>query len=267
MFQTDEYVRLSRQILKVAPAVRIFLLGTCSIKYRTVSAFAPESLTNETTDHYYLLVLVKRNHEASYNSIQDKIETTCHSIVPVSAIVLDFEQFNQWLQEGHEFAYLVSTKATPLFEDLSVTFGNAKELDADTIQASRKTAYTKGINLMQEFLAGADLYRIRQQNKMSAFMLHQAAEFGLHAILKLSIGLCVNSHNLDKLIRYCSLANNSVTNLFNRNIEYENRLLHLLQRAYIETRYKDTYHINYFDLQDISNKIGQLREILVSYKC
>lgn len=267
MFQTDEYIKLSRQILKVAPVVRIFLLGTRFVKYSTDSLFSPESLTDESTDHYYLLVLIKRTHEASYKSLHERIESTCHSICPVTAIVLEFEQFNQWLQEGHDFAYQVRTKATLLFEDLRISFGDVKEVDTDSIKASRNAAYTKGLHLIQEFLAGADLYRIRKQNKMAAFMLHQAAEFALHAILKISTGLCVNSHNLDKLIRYCSVANSNVSKVFNRHIENEKRLFQLLQRAYIETRYKETYSINTSDLLEITIKIGQLQEILVSLKC
>lgn len=267
MFQTDEYIKLSRKILQVAPVVRIFLLGTRLVKYSTESIFSPESLIDESTDHYYLLVLIKRTHEASYKSLHEKIETTCHSICPVTAIILEFEQFNQWLQEGHDFAYQVRTKSTLLFEDLSVSFGDVKEVAPDTINASKHATRSKGLNLMQEFLIGADLYRIRKQNKMAAFMLHQAAEFALHAILKISTGLCVNSHNLDKLIRYCSIANSNVSKVFNRRIENENRLFQLLQRAYIETRYKETYSINNSDLLEITHKIGLLHEILVALKC
>lgn len=267
MFLTDEYIKISRHIVQVAPAVRIFLLGERLAKYSTVNIFSPESLMDESTDHFYLLVLIKRNHEASYNSVQDRIETACYPTCPVTAIVLDFEQFNQWLHEGHRFAYLVKTKATLLFEDLSIAFGESKEVDTDTVKESQKAAYTKGYNMTEEFLAGADLYRVRQQNKMAVFMLHQAAEFALHAILKISIGLCVNSHNLDKLIRYCAIVNSSLTKVFNRHIENENRLFHLLQRAYIETRYKETYYINNSDLIEIARKIRLLQEILVSYKC
>lgn len=267
MFQTDEYIKLSRKILQVAPVVRIFLLGTRLVKYSTGSIFSSESLTDESIDYYYLLVLIKRTHEASYKSLHERIETTCLSICPVTAIVLEFEQFNQWLQEGHDFAYQVKTKSTLLFEDLSVSFGDVKEVAPDTIKASRQATRSKGLNLMQEFLAGADLYRIRKQNKIAAFMLHQAAEFALHAILKISIGLCVNSHNLDKLIRYCSIANSNVSRVFNRHIENEKRLFQLLQRAYIETRYKENYSINTSDLLEITNKIGRLQEILVSLKC
>ena len=267
MFLTDEYIQISRLIVQVAPAVRIFLLGTRTVKFSTQNIFTYDPLSSESTEHYYLLVLVRRNREASNNCVQDRIETVCSSICPVTLFVIEFEQFNTWLQEGHHFAYQVMTKAKLLFEDLTISFGDVNEVDSDTIKESQKAAYCKGYNMMQEFLAGADLYRIRQQNKMAAFMLHQATESALHAILKISIGLCVSSHNLDKLIRYCSLANSSVTGLFKRHIEKENRQLQLLQRAYIETRYKETYCINTSDLIEISNKIKLLQEILVSLKC
>jgi len=93
----------------------------------------------------------------------------------------------------------------------------------------------------QEFLAGADLYRIREQNKMSAFMLHQAAEHALLTLLKLTTGLHVNTHNLDKLIRSCSMVSYKLPEVFNRNNEQNERLFQLLQKAYIDTRYKDSY--------------------------
>ena len=267
MFLTDEYIQISRQIVQVAPAVRVFLLGTRTAKYSTQNIFTSEPHLGQSTEHYYLLVLVRRNREASNNCVQDRIETVCSSINPVTVFVIDFEQFNTWLQEGHHFAYQVTTKAKLLFEDLTISFGDVNEVDSDAIKESQKAVYCKGYNMMQEFLAGADLYRIRQQNKMAAFMLHQATESALHAILKISIGLCVSSHNLDKLIRYCSLAHSSVTGLFKRHMENENRLFQLLQRAYIETRYKETYCINTSDLIEITSKIRLLQEILVSFKC
>jgi len=213
---TDEYIKISRLIVQVAPAVRLFLLGTRTAKYSTQNIFITEPIPGESTEHYYLLVLVRRNREASNNCVQDRIETVCSSICPMTVFVIDFEQFNTWLQEGYHFAYQVTTKAKLLFEDLSISFGDINEVDSDTIKESQKAAYSKGYNMTKEFLAGADLYRIRQQNKMAAFMLHQATESALHAILKISIGLCVSSHNLDKLIRYCSLANKDVTGLFKR---------------------------------------------------
>lgn len=266
MFLTDEYIRLSRQIVQVAPVARIFLLGTRQVSYRTISIFSAGALPVESADHYFLLVLIRRNREASNNSVQDRIETVCAAITQVTAFVIDFEQFNHWLQEGHGFACQVRTKAQLLFEDLGMPFSDAREMDPDTLKKLRDTAYAHGVTMVEEFLAGADLYRGRQQNKLAAFMLHQAAEAALHAILKISTGLTVNSHNLDKLARYCSLAVHRVTEVFKIHPETGNRLFHLLQRAYIEPRYKEAYCINTPDLLEITGKIRLLQEILVSLK-
>lgn len=266
MFLTDEYIKISRHIVQVAPAVRIFLLGTRTANYSTQNIFTSDLLSGESTEHYYLLVLVRRNREASNNCVQDRIETVCSPICPVTAFVIDFEQFNNWLLEGHHFAFQVKSKAKLLFEDLSISFGDVNEIDLMTIKEFQKAAYCKGYNIMQEFLAGADLYRVRQQNKMAAFMLHQAAESAMLTILKIFLGLTVNSHNLDKLIRYSSLATNSVADIFKRDTENDKRLFQLLQRAYIETRYREDYSITITDLLTITGKIRLLQEVLVSLK-
>ena len=95
-------------------------------------------------------------------------------------------------------------------------------------------------------------------------MLHQAAEHSLLTILKITIGLGVNSHNLEKLVRYCSLVTCKVADVFQKNKENDKRLFQLLQRAYIEPWYKEDYSINTSDLQTLTEKIRVLQEILVS---
>ncbi len=73
----------------------------------------------------------------------------------------------------------------------------------ELVIAQNEKLFNAGFNKVNEFLAGAELYRIRKQNKMAAFMLHQATEHALHTILKIGIGLYINRHNLDKIMRYC----------------------------------------------------------------
>ena len=57
------------------------------------------------------------------------------------------------------------------------------------MKAGDRNIVNKGMNKATEFLAGADLYRVRKQNKMAAFMLQRAAEHTLHTILKMKPGL------------------------------------------------------------------------------
>ncbi len=74
-------------------------------------------------------------------------------------------------------------------------------------------------------------------------MLPQAVEHALHTILKIKTGLYLNTHNLDKLIRYCSMASYNIPDIFPRNNEKNQRLFQLLQRAYVDSRNNEDYCI------------------------
>lgn len=264
MFSNDKYVQLAKRILSVVSPVRIFLLGTTYRKYQTESIFTNNILSNDLEDHYHVLVLIRRNLETSCNSVQEKIERVCQTISPVTAFVIEVEQFNAWLSQGHPFACFVTSKSKVLFKDETIDLVDAVPTDNDTQNKFKQEAYTRGLNQVNEFLAGTDLFIVRKQNKMAAFMLHQAAESALLTILKTSIGLSVNSHNLDKLVRYCALVTENVADIFKRNSENEKRLFTLLQRAYIETRYREDYAIKTPDLLDLTDKVKKLQEILIA---
>ncbi|MEO6230919.1 MAG: hypothetical protein ABJB11_13775 [Ferruginibacter sp.] len=62
-------------------------------------------------------------------------------------------------------------------------------------------------------------------------MLHQAAEQALLAIFKKATGLHINTHNIDKLIRYCTMVNYQIAAVFPRENDEDQRLFSLLQRA------------------------------------
>ena len=102
---------------------------------------------------------------------------------------------------------------------------------------------------------------------MSASMLHQAAEQALYTMLQLKTGLRVVTHNLDKLYRYCCVACYQLPELvFGNNKENDKRLFSLLQRAYIDTRYKSDYYINIPDLLAVTEKVNQLHYFIIKHK-
>ena len=143
-------------------------------------------------------------------------------------------------------------------EKESISETSKTELNKD----DRESILNQGINKVTEFLAGADLYRIREQNKMAAFMLHQATENVLHSILKITTGLHFNTHNIDKLIRYCSMVSYNIADIFSRSNEKNERIFQLLQKAYIESRYKEDYTIRTDELITLTEKVRTLMDIL-----
>ncbi|MGI8581196.1 MAG: HEPN domain-containing protein [Chitinophagaceae bacterium] len=95
-------------------------------------------------------------------------------------------------------------------------------MNAELNKADKKSILKQGINKATEFLVGADFFRIRGQNKMAAYMLHQATEHALHTILKIKICLYLNTHNLDKLIRYCSMVSYTIGDIFRETMRRMN---------------------------------------------
>jgi HEPN domain-containing protein len=115
---------------------------------------------------------------------------------------------------------------------------------------------------MQEFIAGADLYYIRKQYPMAAFMLHQATEQALRAMLIINTGLRINTHNIERLIRYCSMFSHKLPDIFNKGTLESKRLFELLQSAYIQSRYSTNYHVTPSDIIQLTQKIRTLQQLL-----
>lgn len=67
---------------------------------RTESIFATDAQSCSYVSHYFILVLISKEGKHNSNTIQDKIENNCRAFIPVTAIVFDITQFNDWLQQG-----------------------------------------------------------------------------------------------------------------------------------------------------------------------
>ncbi len=262
---TDSFKHQHQQlvdiILKACAVEKIYLLGSTLLTRKTESIFMPDAPNCRHVGHYYLLVIV--NSEQGHNQAQDSIENNCQHFITVTAVVLSEERFEEWLMEGHPFAQAIYSKAVLLHGEKETIPQSAVIKDEAAIQKENNTIYTAGLNKVEEFLAGADLYRIREQNKMCAFMLHQAAEQALHTMLQLKTGLRVVTHNLDKLYRYCCMVCYQLPEiLLGNNKENDKRLFNLLQKAYIDTRYRSDYNINTMDLLAVTEIVRKLNNLL-----
>ena len=257
----EQHQQLVEIILKACAVEKIYLLGSTLLTRRTESIFMLDAASCRRVGHYYLLVIV--NSKQGHNQAQDTIENNCQHFIPVTAVVLSKERFEEWLIEGHPFAHAVYSKAILLHGEKETFQQSITTKDETAIQKESNAIYTAGINKVEEFLAGADLYRIREQNKMCAFMLHQAAEQALHTMLQLETGLRVVTHNLDKLYRYCCMACYKLPEvILGNNKENDKRLFNLLQKAYIDTRYRNDYYITTVDLLALTDILKRLSEIL-----
>ena len=252
--------KLVTLIKEAVPVEKIYMLGSTLEQQRTESIFSTTAPSCRRAAHYWLLVLVDEDCGHSDNHVQDKIENNCRHFIPVTVIVLHTKKFHEWLNEGHRFACTVQ-KIAVLLHGSANTPSPGRIQEADD-KKTTETYCTQGINKVNEFIIGAELYLLRQQNKMAAFMLHQAAEHALHTIFKKATGLNINTHNIDKLIRCCTMVNYKIPAIFPREKEADKRLFSLLQKAYIDTRYKEDFAITSGDMLALTKRVKALQEIM-----
>ena len=252
-------------ILNAAKPDMIFLLGASLYRRRSESIFNESAPASQHISDCFLLILIQDLSNKELHEWQDKIENNCKSLMPVTVIVLHTLTFVEWLRAGHKFARTVWQSALPLYDSGNLSEAIPTVITNTVTDNNCENQYTEGLTKAKEFLAGSELFRVRKQHGMAAFMLHQSAEQALRTLLKMGTGYHANTHSLDRLIRYASLISHQFPDIFPQKTDRENRLFNLLQRAYIDTRYKEDYKINNDELLCLTEKVRQVHEILSAF--
>lgn len=262
MIQGDLQNRLVSMVKRVIEPDLIFLLGSIYNNRRTESIFNSTIKGSEYISEYFLLILKSNDSEYSVPQLQDRMEQYCQTIVATTCLVLETGTFTQWLKEGHFFARTVVMSKAPIYQAVNVTICAPGEYNEETVMTRRSAQYREGIIKSQEFLAGVELFRIRKHFKLAMFMLHQAAEQILSAMVKIGMGYYCCTHSIERLLRYASFVFGEITEIFPRNNESEKRLFSHLQKAYIDSRYSEDYAVNYKDLDAITRRVRLMYTLL-----
>jgi HEPN domain-containing protein len=254
--------RLVDLIVNAANPAMIFLLGASLHRRRSESIFQQVAPTSQHMADYFLLILMEGFNNKEAHEWQDKIETHCKTWMPITTIVLQTTIFEEWLKEGHQFAAKVQQSAVVIYNSASYNLPLSQTANHDLSANSTEKHLTEGLTKAKEFLAGSELFRIRKQHAMSAFMLHQSTEQALRTLLKVGTGYHANTHSIERLLRYAGLVSYQLPDIFPQKTEEDKRLFSLLQKAYIDTRYKEDYKISNGDLLHLTEKVTCIHEIL-----
>lgn len=248
-------------IVKAAAPESIFLLGLKTRHIKAESIFNSAAGSTASIADTWLLVLLGSFGNKSRKEWQDKIEAHCSMIVPTITIVMEAAVFKERVMHEDRLAAHVLQQAECLYSIADMPYDeitNAKPADPGGTGSVLNT----GINKAREFLAGAELYLMRKQYDLSAFMLHQSAEQSLLALLSATTGFYINTHNVERLLRYGSFLAGALTALFQLQREEDKRLIRLLQKAYIDTRYGKDYSIHHSDMLQLTEKVRCIADIV-----
>ncbi|HEV7332526.1 MAG TPA: HEPN domain-containing protein [Flavisolibacter sp.] len=245
---------------RVSPEA-VFLLGREQASRNTTSIFLDSGITASYPSHYYLLLLVEKDDEHTAACVQDKLENSSQYIVPLTVMVLSTTAFVRLAGEGQQFATTVLRKASLLYKSETFLLPIPAPANKEQRKAEASALYTQAADRVEAFLTGADLYRLRKEYGMAAFMLHQAAEQALRTLLMIGTGYRPHTHSIDKLLRYGMLICPQLAALFPRQSEGDKKIFSLLRKAYIDSRYKEEYTITAAELAQLEEKVHRIQAL------
>lgn len=262
---SSDLQRLADIIVNAAKPAMIFLLGAALHHRRSESIFQQSAPVSRHIADCVLLILMESSGNKELHEWQDKIEAHCKAVMPVTAIIVQKGTFEEWLKEGHPFAVNVQHSALAVYNSGSPDLYMSQTTSHHPATYAIRNHLNEGLTKAKEFLAGSELFRIRKQHAMAAFMLHQSAEQALRTLMNVGTGYLANTHSIDRLLRYAALVSCQLTDIFPQTTEEEKRIFNLLQKAYIDTRYKEEYKISAVDLLCLTEKVRHIHKILSAF--
>lgn len=259
---TMQLQEIVNTIVKAVAPEHIFLLGASCMRHQLYNIFSDSPATYGEVTHYDLLVLLPATEKRSPDEVQDIIENKCRAHTPVTAIIFFASQFNELLATGHSFCCGAYASSLHLYDSGRVALRDPCFPQRSLLHSQAKEVFAKWFGGAQEFFAGAELYLMRRQLKMAAFMLHQVAERCYVGLIQVMTGYRAGTHNLDKLLRYAKSFSADLCQLFPRNNEKEEHLFRQLQKAYIHSRYKDDYTVSEQDLLTLKERLSSLLAVV-----
>ena len=196
--------------------------------------------THPSTSTFYLLVVVADNQSPEHE-IANRIEDSCRQYVNLYVILSKANQFIQGLEEGNRFFTNATVKSKISYQSDEFFVPQLKPIDNEVIIKEIETDWKRWGGQGREFLDSAWYCINEGSNGITLFLLHQAMESTLSAIIRIVLGYRLTVHNLSKLLRLTRLFTDDLAGVFDYSSDEDVRLLGLLQSGYYSGRYKDVF--------------------------
>lgn len=204
----------------------------------------------ETAITMDLLVITLKTDKRYRDQVANIIESLSNEIrfIPV---VHSMDAVRADLEEGNLFFVTLCKKGTLLYEQHP-----APLMVPGTISESKPV--TRRLTLARSFYQASSDCVTDENFKTAMFLLHQSVELSCAELLTWRLGYRSTTHSLRKLFALSENVTSKVTELFPASTAEEEKLFELLQRAYVDVRYKENYEVSPNDVFTLSERVSEL---------
>lgn len=229
-------------ILKEIPSVRlIVLLGFCP-----------------KPSNYFFLVLINDDEKKPEHELANKMEDYCRSVGAALMLVHKAGKAIEGIRSGNRFWSTVFYSGIHIYRANDFILPDYKPLTVEEWINRSKADWARWGAQGKAFFYGGQNFLKEGDYNLAAFMLHQACQSCLFAIIKVLSGYRFATHNLSRMLRLTLLFTPEIKATLNLNTKEGVQLFNLLQKGYADARYKSDFVIDEQSARELLKMVEQL---------
>ncbi|WP_216823582.1 HEPN domain-containing protein, partial [Niastella vici] len=216
------------------------------------------SINSRNRPQFDFLVLLPPNAKYSYSDYLTQVQAKYSEIGSVLIWCNKINVVYKHFREGHIFYSAACSADLMVYDNKRVTLPEKPDVDISTIKVNARNIFDDTFQNAKYFLDGAEYFATNGQYKPAAFLLHQATEHALRALLVSLTGLTAYGHNLKSLIRHSCFCAPDLDIIFPKNTDEEMELFDLLNTAYVSARYSPQYEISQDQVMMLLDRVNAI---------
>ncbi len=241
----DELKRIVKTLLQFKEVEMIILFGSYATdNYVHSDRYEEDGIIYEYQSDYDLLIILSQNKHADnlqfVYGITGKLNDL-NSLTPISPIYEGAGFVNEQLSEGNYFFNDIKAKGILLYTSKRKQLARKRKLSIEEIKKQAQGYFYEWFESADGFFRQFNYASKDENYKIAAFQLHQATERYYHTLTLVFTAYKHKTHNLEELGKIASTLNLEYKKIFPRQTADERHHFTLLQKAYIDSRYKKGY--------------------------
>ncbi|WP_462265722.1 HEPN domain-containing protein [Mucilaginibacter sp.] len=221
------------QLTAVTGIIRKKLPTALAVLYLGAASGEPDLL--------FLLVIVSKAEKMQGHEVAGLLEDRCHNVAPLAVLIYAEDNLVRSLNGGSYFFSRALRECQLIYLSESLLLPAIPLPDEVASLQRRHENFVRWYGQGSQFLEGARFYYAKAHYGMCLFMLHQAVEGTLMAVIRGVTGYRLSVHNLTRMLKLTRMFTDDILKLFRLNTNKGAELFLLLKDAYSQSRYKDDY--------------------------
>jgi HEPN domain-containing protein/predicted nucleotidyltransferase len=222
-----------------------------------------DGTTYEYKSDYDLLIVVdnlrKYEYKGHRNRIKQKVRRVGICDTRLSIIMHSINEFKGAIKNGNYFFTDIKKEGILLYSSKRFRMPAVKELNVKQREGKAKKHFENWFETANSFFDNFEYKLSKNDYKIAAFELHQAAERFYTTVLLVFTDYKPKTHDLEELGIRVDRLSAKFKGIFPKKSEEEKRLFELLRHAYVEARYDMAYKITRKELEYLAGRVKKLQ--------